>query len=148
MITDAILKVSTAQAVTASAVSTNTIDGGAAGYANFGDLQMLFMVDTTAAAAGAATVTFQIIGSAAANLSSPVVLAQSDAIPKAELVAGRHIAVAFPGRWNGLTAAPRYIGANYLVATGPLTAGAFSADVVQAVQSRKETIYPAQQGIA
>jgi hypothetical protein len=129
MMLDSLLQLSAAQAVTATAVSTNTIDLSVA--RDFGPGRSLFAVwsvDTTATAAGAATVTFQVITSAAAALTSPTVVAQTDAIGKAELTAGRKpfaqridpaILVAQP---NG----QRYLGVQYTVATGPLTAGAFT----------------------
>ena len=130
MITDALLQLSTAQAVTATAVSTNTLDLGSARDIGAGtDLYAHFTVDTTATAAGAATVAFQIISSASAALSSPTVLAQTGDIPKADLVAGRRpITLEIPP--SALASQPvgqRYMGVQYLVGTGPLTAGAFSA---------------------
>lgn len=132
MMTDALLQLSSAQAVTASAVSTNTIDLGTNRDLGPGDdLYAVFTVDTTVTAAGAATVNFQIISSAAANLSSPTVLAQTDAIGKAELTAGRRpIYLEIPA--SVLAAQPigqRYLGVQYTVGTGPLTAGAFSATI-------------------
>lgn len=133
MITDALLQLSSAQAVTASAVSTNTIDLGQARDVGVGeDLYVAFTVDTTVTAAGAATVTFQVISSAAAALTSPTVLAQTDAIGKAELTAGRRpIFLEIPS--TVLAAQPigqRYLGVQYTVGTGPLTAGAFTCNVV------------------
>jgi hypothetical protein len=130
MMTDALLQLSAAQAVTASAVSTNTIDLSQARDIGAGeDVYAVFTVDAAATAAGAATVTFQVISSAAANLSSPTVLVQTDAIGKAELTLGRRpIYLNIPA--SVLAAQPigqRYLGVQYTVATGPLTAGAFSA---------------------
>jgi hypothetical protein len=133
MMTDALLQLSSAQAVTASAVSTNTIDLSQVRDLGPGnDLYAAFTVDTTATAAGAATVTFQIITSAAANLSSPTILIQTDAIGKAELTAGRRpIVIEIP---SSILAAQqigqRYLGVQYTVASGPLTAGAFSCAIV------------------
>lgn len=122
--------VSQAQAVTATAVSTDTIDLSQARDIGPGeDLRFAFTVDTTVTAAGAGTVTFQVITSAAANLSSPTIIAQTDAIGKAELTAGRRpIEVVIPR--TVLAAQPigqRYLGVQYTVGTGPLTAGAFTA---------------------
>jgi Bbp16-like protein len=130
MITDALAQLSAAQAVTASAVSTNTIDLLQARDLGPGtELQVAFSVDTTATAAGAATVQFQIISSASANLGSPTILVTTDAIPKATLVAGFRFALDIP-RTQITALGQRYIGVQYTVATGPLTAGAFSAAVI------------------
>jgi len=129
MMTDALLQLSAAQVVTASAVSTNTIDLGQNRDLGPGsDIYAAFTVDEAAVAAGAATVTFQVISSAAAALTSPTVLIQTDAIGKAELTLGRRpIVIEIPS--SILAAQPigqRYLGVQYVVATGPLTAGKFS----------------------
>lgn len=130
MILDALLQLSSAQAVTASAVSTNTIDLSQNRDLGPGtQLTAVFSVDTTATAAGAATVTFQLISSANANLSSPNVLAATDAIPIANLTAGRKpIMLGLnPQVLNSLPIGQRYLGVQYTIGTGPLTAGAFTA---------------------
>lgn len=132
MMTDALLQLSAAQVVTASAVSTNTIDLGTSRDIGSGeDLYAVFTVDVAATAAGAATVNFQIITSAAADLSSPTVLAQTDAIGKAELTLGRRpIVLEIPP--STLAAQPigqRYLGVQYVIGTGPLTAGKFSCAI-------------------
>lgn len=132
MMLDALLQLSSAQAVTATAVSTNTIDLGTPRDIGVGeDLYAVFTVDQAATAAGAATVTFEVITSASADLSSPNVLASTGAIGKAELTAGRApICLCLPP--SNLAALPlgqRYLGTRYTVGTGPLTAGAFSAQI-------------------
>lgn len=132
MMLDALNQLSAAQAVTSTAVSTNTIDLGT--NRDLGPGRSLFLVwgvDVSAAAAGAATVTFQAVTSAAANLSSPTVIAQTDAIAKTDLTAGRKL---FAQRIDPaiLAAQPngqRYLGAQYTVGTGPLTAGSFTCYV-------------------
>jgi Bbp16-like protein len=130
MITDAFAQLSSAQAVTATAVSTNTIDLSVARDLGPGqELNVAFSVDTTATAAGAATVQFQIISSATSNLASPTILVETDAIPKATLVAGFRFALDIP-RTQITALGQRFLGVQYTVATGPLTAGAFSAAVV------------------
>jgi hypothetical protein len=135
MITDALLQLSSAQTVTTSAVSTNTIDLSQNRDIGQGvDLYAVFTVDEAATASGAATVNFQVITSASANLSSPTVLGQTDAIPKTDLTLGRKpISVMIPS--SVLLAQPigqRYLGVQYTVATGPLTAGKFSCAIADA----------------
>jgi hypothetical protein len=132
MMTDALLQLSSAQAVTATAVSTNTIDLGVA--RDIGQGQSLYVVigvDEAATSAGATTVTFQVINSASAALSSPTILVQTDAIGKAELTLGRKpIVVQIPSAiLNAQPVGQRYLGLQYTVATGPLTAGKFTATV-------------------
>lgn len=137
MITDALLLLSSAQAVTASAVSTNTVDLSAVRDVGPGEpVEVDVTVDSTATAAGAATVTFQVITSAAANLSSPNVVSSTDAIPIANLTAGRkpiRIRIS-PQVLNAIPIGQRYLGLQYTIATGPLTGGAFTANIVHTGQ--------------
>ena len=132
MITDALLQLSSAQVVTDSAVSTNTIDLSQSRDIGSGtDLYAVFTVDEAATASGSATVNFQIITSAAAALTSPTILVATDAIGKAELTLGhKPIVICIPA--SILTAQPigqRYLGVQYTVSTGPLTAGKFSCAI-------------------
>lgn len=131
---DDFLKLSAAQAVTATAVSTNTVDLGTSRDLGPGEkLNVQVTVDQTVTAAGAATVTFQVISSAAAALTSPTILGQTDAIGKAELTAGRKPIVIPVPRASLISAqalGQRYFGLQYTVGTGPLTAGQFTAYVV------------------
>lgn len=163
MISDAALMLSgsysaagalTGQTVTATAVSTNTIDAGPLGLGGnqitgLGDGEPLDVVFTTlvaAAAAGAATVTFQLIQADDAALTANVqVLASSDAIPIASLTAGAQTVLKVGG---SLPFPPkRYIGARYVVATGPLTAGAFTALMTKNAQTTR-TVFKGAYGIA
>lgn len=137
MITDTNLRVSSAQAVTTTAVSTNTIDLALARDIGKGaKLRFAISVDTAATAAGAATVTFQAITSTSAALTSPTIVGSTDAIGKAALTAsvangglpGKRIIVEINPQLA--TTGQRYLGLQYTVATGPLTAGAFTADLV------------------
>ena len=65
MLTDALLQLSSAQAVTTTAVSTNTIDLGTARDIGTGeDLYAVITVDEAATASGSATVNFQVNTSA------------------------------------------------------------------------------------
>ena len=129
------------QAVTASAVSTNSYDTGplTLGGNQPGDPgrgEELFVAISTlvaAAAAGAATVTFQVIQADDAALTTNVdILAQSNAIPKATLAAGALVLLQVPGARP--LAPRRYIGVQYTVGTGPLTAGSFTATLTHDVQ--------------
>lgn len=148
MINDAFLWLSgspgaaTGQAVTATAVSTNTIDLSQARDIGEGEpLYVEFIVDTAVTAAGAATVRFEVITSAAAALSSPTVIAASGDIPKASLTLGQKIQVAIPSQ-SITPLGQRYLGAQYTVSTGPLTAGTFTAVVNLGNQSQPQKSYP------
>jgi hypothetical protein len=117
------------QAVTATAVSSNALDvTSTAPLRDIGVGEPMFIdfsCQVSAAAAGAATVTFEVIQADDAALTSNVTsLASSGAIGKAALTAGSRIwSVALP------RTSQRYIGVRYTVATGPLTAGTFTADL-------------------
>src|ERR1700694_5714279 len=80
---------SASQAITVTAVSANTIDliSGRDIGAGLED-SILVTCEVSAAAAGAATLNIQIITSASPALTAPTIIGQSDAIPKASLVAG------------------------------------------------------------
>lgn len=134
MITDLFLSLSAKQAVTASAASTNTIDLLTAQDIGEGEnLYMHWSVDTTAlASGGASNVTFQIIISDNADLSSPVVIAQTGAIAKGTLLAGYRTALPIPPQIKSL--GKRYLGAYYAVDTNNLTAGNFTAQIVKNIQ--------------
>lgn len=132
MILDYLLKVSTAQVVTASAGSTDVIDLGSARELGVGVSKCFAIsVDEVVAAAGAATVSFSIQCDDNPAFSSPKTVITSDAFTKAALIAGREaIYLPIP---PGLD--ERYIRIYYNVATGPLTTGKFSAAVVENTQS-------------
>lgn len=130
MITDKLLRVSEDQALTTTAVSTNTIDLSVARDVGEGtELFMNFAVTT--ALAGGTSVTFEVISSAAAALTSPTVIGSSNAVLTAALVQGKNVAVAFNPQIA--STGQRYIGARYTIA-GVYTSGAVTADVVASVQ--------------
>ncbi len=134
MITDKLLRVSTDQALTTTAVSTDTIDLSIARDIGEGtELYMNFAV--TAALTGGTSVKFEVISSAAANLGSPTVIGSSDAIVTADLVAGKNVAV----RINPAIASTgqRYLGARYTI-SGTYSAGTVTADVVTNIQDGKK----------
>jgi len=133
MIIDKFLQVSNEQAVTATAASTDVIDFGQTnpntGMSDHLDLSIT--VDEAATAAGAATVVFSIQDSA--DNSSFADVASTVAIGKAALPLGAQIVIPMPKLHR------RYVRVNYTVATGPLTAGKFSAQFVTGLQLNTPT---------
>lgn len=134
MIIDNSLKVSTAQAVTSSAGSTDYIDLGSARDVGVGcQKYMMFTCDEAATAAGAATVSFAIQCDDNTSFSSPKTVVQTDVFAKTVLTVGRDpIYLPIPPGTD-----ERYVRAYYTVATGPLTAGKFSAAIVEGIQASK-----------
>lgn len=138
MIIDKFLQVSDDQAVTTTAASTDVIDFGQTNP-NTGNNFPTYMVITVSEdvdAAGDATVNFQLQDSA--DNASFDTLEATSAIGKAELVAGKQIVIPMPVEHR------RYVRVNYVVGTGPLTAGKFSAQVVAGYQLNPA--YPAARG--
>lgn len=128
MFIDKLLQVSNEQAVTASAASTDVIDFGQANP-NVGlddRSNMVITVDESVTASGAATVTFSVQDSA--DNSSFADVAVTAAIGKANLAAGQQVVIPMPTKLR------RYCRVYYTVATGPLTAGKFSAQIVTGIQ--------------
>ena len=140
MITDKYLRLSEAQEVLTSAVSTNTIDLSQARDVGEGKpLYMVFTVTTAfTRAAGALTVTMTTILDDDAALGSPVVLASTGAIAKADLTAGAQFVLQIPPVLGskGL----RYLGASF---TNSATAdtGKVTVDIVETFQDGKK-FYP------
>ena len=128
MILDERTEFSDAQAVTSSAIS-DVIDLGATPtLRSLGagePLYLVISVDEAATAAGAATVTFSLESDSTADLAtSATVHASTAAIGKATLIVG-YTAAIIP--LPVAATYERYLGVRYTVATGPLTAGKFSA---------------------
>lgn len=121
MILDALLLVSDAQAITADAVSTNTIDLGTSSPAReIGTGEPMGFLVTVDAAADFTTTdetyAFEVISSASANLSSPTVLNRR-VLTAAQLALGAIFFMPLPPG----TPAQRYLGLNYDVGgTTPL----------------------------
>lgn len=124
--------------------ATNVLDTGATGTTvRYGNLrkdlgrggrvkinaQIVTAVDS---AGGAATLKVQILGSAAENMGSPVVLAESEAIPEAELVVGYRFRIpdSFP-----VKSAYRYFRPRYVIAGEDITAGAIDCEIVEDLQT-------------
>lgn len=135
MITDKLLRVSTDQAVTTTAVSTDTIDLSVArDMGEGGEITMNFAI-TEAFAGGTSTKFEVIIADNAALSSNVVVVGSSDAVVTADLTLGKNVAV----RINPLigSTGKRYMGARYTV-SGTNSAGKVTADIVEAIQDGKK----------
>ncbi len=125
----------TIAAVASTIASTYSVDVGAAGTDNMGNtpiqdigrtpVDLLVQVTETVTSAGAATVTFQLIHSDNADLSSPTILATTPAIALATLVAGYQARL---GMAPGVT--KRYIGVQYVIGTATTTAGKVTAGLL------------------
>lgn len=128
MFIDKALQLSNEQAVTVDAASTDVIDFGQANpdLGMTGRCSMVITVDESVAAAGAATVTFSVRDSAD-NVTYASV-AVTTAIDKASLTAGQQVVIPMPTKLR------RYCRVSYIIGTGPLTAGKFSAQVVTGIQ--------------
>lgn len=134
MLMDALTQFSDALAVTSSAIS-NVIDTGAdSTLKQLGGVGATFLVvqcDESATASGSATVTFSLESDSTADLAtSATVHLATAAVPKASLLAGATVAV-LPLPYADYE---RYLGVRYTVATGPLTAGKFSAFLTNSPQ--------------
>ena len=127
MIIDKLNEFANDLAVTASAIS-DVIDLGATPTLrslSFQNLYLVISVDVQATAAGAATVQFSLESDSTADLAtSATVHWQSAAIVKATLAPG-YTVVKLPLPIDATY--ERYLGVRFTVATGPLTAGKFSA---------------------
>lgn len=110
-------------AITVTRVSTDKIDLVAARM-DLGQVDNLFLVVLVTeafTAAGSATLTVDLVDDDNASLSSPATLQTlASAVGKATLVAGYEI---YKGRIPLGKITQRYLGLNYTVATGPMTAG-------------------------
>ena len=130
MILDYLNMFSQAQAVTATAPSTDVIDlGPLSGGNDVRDIdrypvEFMAQVASTAAAGGSATVTISLQTSKTSDFASATTLLQTGAIAVADLKAGYRYVATVP---HGVQ---RYLRVNYTVATGPLTAGTFTAGLL------------------
>lgn len=125
MLVDRQTLLSDRQAVTVTAFSTDQYDTGALtpsrNIGRLNDLRAVFTVQQAVTAAGAATVTFELIEADDAAGTGANVIASSAAIGKAALTAGSTpFDIPIPDTNK------RFIMGRYTVGTGPLTAGLFS----------------------
>jgi len=144
---DALLRLSNAQVVTSTAVSTDKIDLSEARDMAWGnELNAVIEVDEVVAASGAATVLFEIVTATDAALTAGVTVVGSvGPIGKAELPAGRPVINVSldPSNLIAQQKGQRYLGVRYTVATGPLTTGRFTAYLTCGqVGSGKQNLFP------
>lgn len=119
--------------ITVTAASTNVLDMLAQRDMSIGEeftFWALVTVIVALTSAGATTLQVQLQGSV--DNAVWATLAQSDAIPKANLVAGATIKVPLAPQAPQSAGIPRYYRLNYVVATGPFTGGSVEADLVVA----------------
>lgn len=133
MIIDAFLQLSSAQAVTASTVSTNTLDLSVARDVGPGE-GMSVVVTVDESFATATSVQIQVISSAAIALTSATVLIETPAIVIANLTAGRRPIVIRMPQTIVTALGQRYLGLNYVIAGANATAGKFTANIVHGLQ--------------
>ncbi|EBA1891589.1 TPA: Bbp16 family capsid cement protein [Salmonella enterica] len=127
MILDKLQMFSEAQAVTASAASTDTLDlaplkGNRRDIGIGYPLEFWALVNTTATAAGAATLNVQLQTSP--DNSTWTTIYDSGALALSALTVGKRIVSA-----KVPAGVLRYLRVNYSVGTGPLTAGAFTSGI-------------------
>lgn len=137
MITDALLRVSADQAVTATAVSTDKIDLSVA--RDIGEGRPLYFVFTvTETFLTLTSLTFEVVTDDNASLSSPAVIGDTGAITLASgnLAAGKQHIVVIPPQIASL--GERYLGARYTVGGSNATAGKVTADIVLDIQDGRK----------
>lgn len=134
MIVDQFLRVSTAQAVTTTAVSTDSVDLGTARDIGEGqDLYMVFSVGT--AFAGGTSIQFEaIVADNGALTTNPTVIGASSVVAVANLGASTQFTVRLNPTIRSL--GRRFLGARYTV-VGTMTAGTVTADIVTDIQDQK-----------
>lgn len=125
MFLDKELMFSEKQAITVSAPSTNVIDLGTDREMGAADAEIFGMVDTAATSAGATTLTTALETDDNSGFSSPTVLSQTAATPKATLVGGYKFF-----RQKIPYGCERFLRLNYTVGTGPFTALNVTAGIV------------------
>jgi len=141
MFLDALLTLSDAQALSATGVSTNTIDLGNPSVKNrVGSGTPMALVVTNDVAADFTTTdetyTVQLISSASANLSTPTVLDQVAITTAAQRAVGAQLVILIP---KGQPI-QRYLGVNYVLG-GTTPTITVTAEIIPASMVQDQTIY-------
>ncbi len=153
MILDNAMRVASAQPVTATAVSSSSIDLGTERDIGVGSkIRALWTVDTLVESGGASTVTVQLICASDAALTADIgVIGSTTAVNKAVLTVGRPgiVIEMNPDLADSLGKYERYLGARFNVGVADLTAGAFTIDFLLDFGDVGDgRIYPAAQANA
>lgn len=143
MIIDGLLQFDPAlSAITTSRASTNTIDQlnnkNIAGGGGHPSMFLYVGVNAAFTAGGAATLTIQMQGST--DNATWFTYGESRALSVSDLTPVNRV---FLSAWpspQGADANPRYLRLNYVVATGPFTAGSLNAELVLDAQNSQQ--YP------
>lgn len=159
------LLLSNAQAITSTAASTNLYDVTGAGSGVkpnlvFGTTTVFgadmgqgdgmarptayFTVGTTFTASGSATMQIQIQAAIDNGSNSPstyTTIVETDAIAVATLTAGTNFNIPIPPLTAG-EALPRFYRFNYVIATGPMTAGTLTAGILLNPPTQISVQYP------
>ena len=131
MILDEAMRVSDGQVVTASALSTNSVDLGPVASKAGPRVKALLSVDVTAVGQGATFLLVQLISASAPDLLTHLrIVGATHQIPEAVLTAGMLPLVIEPNPdaadnnelWR------RFLGVQFAVSGGPFVAGAFTID--------------------
>jgi hypothetical protein len=119
-------------AAAGTVVSTDKIDLATVGrdISRHNELRAVAQLGAAVTSAGAATVDVQLVESASADLSSPVVLASTGALALAALTAGA-VLMDIPVPATEL----RYLGFQYVIGTATTTAGTVNAGLVKNSQT-------------
>jgi hypothetical protein len=136
MLFDKELVLSDAQAITVTAVSTNTHDNHGADLGRGEPMQVTFLITESFAATGAGTLTISLLTDDNTGFSSAQTVWTSTALALAALTAGTFIYAALP------PGVERYLRANYGVGTGPMTAGKITAAVSPRMREDSAKFYP------
>lgn len=133
---------SDAQAITATANSTNTYDFHGADLGRGEEMQARFLVTEAFTATGAGTLTVSVVVDDNTAFTSGTTIATGIARSLAQLTAGTFFYLTIPPYQLANPAAERYMRFTYTVGTGPMTAGKITADIGPRMRDDSALFYP------